>query len=222
MRRVALPDYATLVARLISGEGLAVTCSELEERLLSATLALLSHTDERHITADDIAAEARVGRGSIFRCFGSKDALIALVYERELGRAVARVRAAAAGASDPASALAAAFSELQEITVRHALVRRLASAAPDRLVELCRSGEPSGLRLISALLKSLAHEHAGETRIDSSGLDAAVEILTELHFAGLFVEHSPSTSRERAEVVSATTALSVSSDPRRSPRRRRS
>ena len=191
-----VPDYASPLAELLRGTPSPRDYSQTERRLLDAALALLAEHAERRLTSDDIAAAAKVGRGSIFRCFGSKDALIVEVYEREVRRTVNEVHNACADATGAGDALVKAFEALQSIFTSHAVVQRLARTEPDRLVELCRAGELSGIELIRALLTSLALEAAGSTPVDSDGLSAAVSILSELHFAHLFLA-PPVTDRGR-------------------------
>jgi AcrR family transcriptional regulator len=208
-QEVLLPDYAGPLAELIKGSASAREFTATELRLLDAALTLLADHGERRLTSDDIATAARVGRGSIFRCFGSKDALIAQVYERELRRAIGRVRKAAQPAADAADALVRAFDALQQIITEHAVIRRLARVEPDRLIELCHSGEPSGLSLIRSLLTTLAHEHASETPIDPDGLEAAVAMLAQLHFARLFLGRPPSDHVRCVQIVRQIAAASL-------------
>jgi AcrR family transcriptional regulator len=49
----------------------------LREKILTSALELFSHNGFDKVTADELAAEARVGKGSVYRQFGSKEGLYA-------------------------------------------------------------------------------------------------------------------------------------------------
>ena len=49
----------------------------LREKILTSALELFAHNGFDRVTADELAAEARVGKGSVYRKFGSKEGLYA-------------------------------------------------------------------------------------------------------------------------------------------------
>src|ERR1700733_2401004 len=49
----------------------------LREKILTSALELFAHNGFDQVTADELAAEARVGKGSVYRKFGSKEGLYA-------------------------------------------------------------------------------------------------------------------------------------------------
>ena len=49
----------------------------LREKILTSALELFAHNGFEKVTADELAAEARVGKGSVYRQFGSKEGLYA-------------------------------------------------------------------------------------------------------------------------------------------------
>jgi AcrR family transcriptional regulator len=49
----------------------------LREKILMSALELFAHNGFDKVTADELAAEARVGKGSVYRQFGSKEGLYA-------------------------------------------------------------------------------------------------------------------------------------------------
>lgn len=49
----------------------------LREKILTSALELFAHNGFEKVTADELAAGARVGKGSVYRQFGSKEGLYA-------------------------------------------------------------------------------------------------------------------------------------------------
>jgi AcrR family transcriptional regulator len=77
-----------------------------EARILDAALAAVAAGAS---TMDDIAARAGVGRVTLFRRFGTKEALLQRLYHREVARFLMEVDAALREIDDPAERVAEAF-----------------------------------------------------------------------------------------------------------------
>ena len=207
------PNYHLLVSQVMGDELELAERSTSDIRVLDAALSLLGEYGERRLTIDDVAAKAKVGRRTIFRRFGSKDALVAATYQREVSRAVARITVAADAASSPLEALTAAYCQLAEIAVDHPVIRRLARVEPEVLVELWRSGSPSGHEMIRTVLHSLV-ERVAESAAQSSALKDGCDILCRLLFADELLARAPENGESRRETVrrllNATVALDTS------------
>lgn len=153
-----------------------------DTRVLDAALELIGDIGEHRLTMDDVARQAKVGRRTLFRRFGSRDALLTRVYQREVVRAVTRIGDAADAESDGLDALVAAFVALVEHSDRHPVIRRLARAEPETLVELWRTGSPSGREMGLMLLHSVA------VQLDHGLTAPQLRQVTELLIALLFAE----------------------------------
>lgn len=149
--------------------------SATDVRVLDATLVLLGEHGERRLTMDDVAAKAKVARRTLFRRFGSKQELLERAYAREVRLAAEHLAATVDGIADVADALVAAHLWLVEYSTGHPVIRRLARAEPETLVELWRSGAPSGHEMARMLLRSVADRAEGRTV--SGDLDRACELL---------------------------------------------
>ncbi len=78
-RQRATVDLAKVLAAIPTAE-----FDELDTQLLDATDRLLRKRGLRKWTLDDVADEARAGRTTVYRRFGSRDALVHAVLAREL------------------------------------------------------------------------------------------------------------------------------------------
>jgi AcrR family transcriptional regulator len=113
----------------------------ISERILDAALALVAASGFRHLTMDDVAARAGVGRMTVYRRFGSRQQLTDALAVRECRRCLAQI----AAALDPTRAIEERAADLFVATLRvireHPLLARLARVEPDALLyELNRDG----------------------------------------------------------------------------------
>ena len=118
-------------------------------------------------TMDDIAARAGVGRVTLFRRFGSKEALLRRLYVLEVERFLARVDAALAEVDDPADRIAEAFVACVREGARHPL---LAAVPPGAILEALAAGDPSPIELARRFVAD---------RLES-GQEAAADLLVRL------------------------------------------
>jgi AcrR family transcriptional regulator len=205
------PDYNTLISQVMRGKLEAAEHSATDTRVLDAALILLGEYGERRLTIDDVASKAKVGRRTIFRRFGSKDALVAATYHREVSRAIAQIAVAADAADDPLEALTAAYCQLTEVAVNHPVIRRLSRVEPDVLVELWRSGSPSGHDLVRTVLLTLIDQHAASAA-QSSALKDGCDILCRLVFADELLACEPKRRQSRRDTVRRLLYALVASD----------
>jgi AcrR family transcriptional regulator len=113
----------------------------IETRILDAALQAVA---AGAATMDDIAARANVGRVTLFRRFGSKEALLRRLYVREVERFLARVDAALSEFDDPADRIAEAFVACARVGARHPL---LATVPPGTVLEALAAGDPAPLEV---------------------------------------------------------------------------
>jgi AcrR family transcriptional regulator len=69
----------------------------LRERILESATALFAEREFDRVLIDDVAGRARVGKGSVYRRFGSKEELYAAVVIAGFGELQEQIRAALAG-----------------------------------------------------------------------------------------------------------------------------
>ena len=136
----------------------------LAERILDATLELVAGSGFRHLTMDDVARRARMGRMTVYRRFGTRQALIDALAVRECRRCLDTI-AAALDRSDPMpDRLVSLFTTTIGVIRDHPLLERLARVEPEALLrELTRDGS-AVFRLVQQFLSNLIEEgqRAGE------------------------------------------------------------
>lgn len=79
------------MARLRWGEDAPVDPSDARRRLLDAAEACFAHYGVMKTTVEDVAAEARVSRATVYRYFDGRDELILGVLMREANRFLGRL-----------------------------------------------------------------------------------------------------------------------------------
>lgn len=140
------PDLTALLSRALRPTG-APGGDATDERILDAALHAVAAHGTRRTTMDDIAARSGVARVTLFRRFGSKDALIERLLVRELLVFLTQVDAAIERLDDPAERVAEAFVACVRAGAQHPLVARMARTEPGAALERLHHGDPSPLEL---------------------------------------------------------------------------
>lgn len=118
------------------------------EQVLDAALEVAAASGLRHLTMDDVAARAGVGRMTVYRRFSSRQQLIDALAVRECRRCLGRI----AGALDPGEPIASLCSATLGVIRDHPLLARLARVEPEALVRELRRDDSAVLRLIHEFL----------------------------------------------------------------------
>jgi len=135
---------------------------QLAQRILDAALALAAASGLRHLTMDDVARRAGVGRMTVYRRFGSREALLDALAVREARRCLATI----AQALDPAAPIDDRLAELFVATLgvirEHPLLERLARVEPEALLlELTRDDSAVFKLVLEFLVAEIAAAQAG-------------------------------------------------------------
>ena len=136
----------------------------MSQRILDAALDLVAASGFRHLTMDEVAARARVGRMTVYRHFGSRQQLTDALSVRECRRCLNEI----AASLDPSKPIADRAADLFVATLRvireHPLLERLARVEPEALLyELNRDGS-AVFRLVREFVVALivVAQDAGE------------------------------------------------------------
>ncbi len=105
------------------------------ERILDAALALSAASGIRHLTIDDVAARAGVGRMTVYRRFDGRSGLLEALAAREGARCLAELDAASPADAPLAEQVTAGFVTSLRIAREHPLLSRLARHEPEAMLE---------------------------------------------------------------------------------------
>ncbi len=134
------------------------------ERILDAALALAAASGLRHLTMDDVARRAGVGRMTVYRRFATKPALIETLSVRECRRCLATIGAAIDFSAPVEDRATAVFVTVLRIIREHPLLERLARVEPEALLGELTRDHSAVFRLVRDFLVTLIRtgQDAGE------------------------------------------------------------
>jgi len=136
----------------------------LAQRILDAALHLAAASGLRHLTMDDVARRARVGRMTVYRRFGSRTALLDALTVRECRRCLERIGAAIDPGAPALDRLASVFTATLAVIHEHPLLERLARVEPEALLRELARDSSAVFRLVHDFLRGLivSGQQAGE------------------------------------------------------------
>ena len=135
-----------------------VASDAMSERILDAALTLAAASGLRHLTMDDVARKAQVGRMTVYRRFGSRSALVDALAVRECRRCLDTI-AAALDPGDPfPERVATLFTATLKVIREHPLLERLARVEPEALLFELTRNDSEVFRLVREFLISLIRQ----------------------------------------------------------------
>lgn len=132
--------------------------SATHERILDATLAGVSAHGLARLSLEDVAREAHVSRQTVYRYFGSRDALVTAMILREEESFIATVTQAAAEHTDVRPAFEAAIAIALRLAREHPLLDRLLATEPESLLPFLTTGSGPLLSAGRPVLERLVAE----------------------------------------------------------------
>jgi AcrR family transcriptional regulator len=159
-----MPAQAARVLALAFDPEVSTSDDATSERVLDAALELAAAAGLQHLTMDDVAQRAGVGRMTVYRRFGSRTALVDALAVRECRGCLERIAAAIDPAAPADERIAAQFTETLAVIREHPLLAHLAHFEPESLLrELTRDGS-AVFRLVREFLIGLIADgqRAGE------------------------------------------------------------
>lgn len=128
-------------------------------RILDAVIDSAATFGLSRLTLEDVARGAGVSRQTLYRYFGSRDALIAAAVLREEERLLARMEQAAAQHVSFRPALEAAIAEALRAAREHPLLDRLLATEPETLLPYLLSGDNPVLSAAEPAVRRLLQHH---------------------------------------------------------------
>jgi len=153
-----MPPSGTATARVLAlafDPAVPTADDAMAERILDAALELAAASGLKHLTMDDVARRARVGRMTVYRRFGSKDALVDALAVREARRCLARIAAAIDARKPIAERLTDLFIVVLSVIREHPLLERLARVEPEALLRELTRDDSAAFELVREFLIGL-------------------------------------------------------------------
>ena len=175
----------------------------VSDRILDATLALAAASGVQHLTMDAVARRAHVGRMTVYRRFGDKQALVVALGAREGRRCLAELDAAASPDAPIAEQVAAGFLTSLRLAREHPLLSRLARIEPETVLGALTK---DGGALFALAHGYLAHRLRKSQRagvLGSVDVEEAAELLIRLASSFVLIPESvlPVEDEERMREV---------------------
>lgn len=181
----------------IIGSTLAEHREHVRTRLFSALARLMETTGFDTLTMSDIAAEAGVGRTSVYNHFADKESLLIGYIEHETGQFLIDLRAALEGVTDPDERLRIYIRQQMALTTTyHAPGPDLRSVVSHDTVARLREH----VREVERLLREILADGITAGRLPDQDVDAVVPLV----HACLTGRARPRDEDSRLRAVSAT------------------
>ncbi len=127
-------------------------------RILDAALELAAASGLRHLTMDDVAQRAGVGRMTVYRRFGNKATLVDALAVRECRRCLATISDALEPDQGFADLAASLFVAVIGVIRDHPLLARLARVEPNALLSELTRDHSAVFRMVHEFLITLIRE----------------------------------------------------------------
>jgi AcrR family transcriptional regulator len=160
------------------------------ERILDAALALAAASGIRHLTMDDVARRARVGRMTVYRRFGDKAQLIDALVVRECRRCLAELDAAIGPDATIEDQVAEGFVTSMRLAREHPLLNRLARFEPEAVLEAFVADGDTVFAAARAFVAGRLRASQAAGVLGAVDVEAAAELLVRLAFSFVLIQES--------------------------------
>jgi AcrR family transcriptional regulator len=210
----------SIAGALTAGAGAPPEPDATAARILDAALALAAESGLRHLTMDDVARRAGVGRMTVYRRFGDRQRLVDALAAREAAAVLAALDAASRPDDPIDEQVAAGFATAIRLAREHPLLNRLARIEPDAVVWALRD---DGSALFATCRAQLAERLRAAQRAGvlagAAAVDQAAELLVRLVVSFVLVEDTvlPLDGEEAARAVARRLVAPMLSGQTRAP-----
>jgi AcrR family transcriptional regulator len=170
---------ASLLA-LALDPGVATPVDKASERILDAALELAAASGLNNLTMDDVARRAGVGRMTVYRRFGDRQALVQALGVRETRGALADIAAAVDPGLPIEERVADGFVAALRVASTHPLLVRFARFEPEALLEPLRAKDDLFARTLREFVASQIRDGQQSGGSSVANADAAAELLVRI------------------------------------------
>jgi AcrR family transcriptional regulator len=181
----------SILQRALGAAGTRVPDDAMSERVLDAALELVAASGLRHLTMDDVAARAGVGRMTVYRRFGDRDRLIDLLAIRESRRCLAEIDATVDPGAPVDEQIAQGFLTSLRLIRDHPLLDRLARHEPEAALQALNQDGAAIFAISRAFVSARIADAKRRGMVGEVDPDHVAELLIRLGFSFLLI---PATS----------------------------
>ena len=162
----------------------------VSDRVLDAALDLAAASGVEHLTMEAVARRARVGRMTVYRRFGDKQALVAALGAREGRRCLAELDAAAAPDAPIAQQVASGFVTSLRLAREHPLLSRLARLEPETVLSALTEDGGALFGVARGYLATRLRESQRAGVLGPIEIEEAAELLVRLALSFVLIPES--------------------------------
>ncbi len=183
-------ESASLLQRALD-PGVQTPSDATSARILDAALELAAASGVRNLTMDSVAERAGVGRMTVYRRFGGRDALVEALSVREARRCLAELDSTVDPGAPVADQIAQGLLTSLRLVREHPLLDRLARVEPAAALAALRSDEAAVFAMGRAFVAERVRVSQRAGMVDRS-LDPThvAEVLVRLGFSFLLLPDS--------------------------------
>lgn len=163
----------------------------LSERILDAALEISAASGVRHLTMDEVADRAQVGRMTVYRRFGSREHLEEALAVREARRCLVELDSTVDPGAPVADQIAQGMLTSLRLIREHPLLERMSRLEPAAALAAL-TAEGSAVFAMGRSFVAARIEEAQRAGAVDRGLDAeyAAELIVRLGFSFLLIPQS--------------------------------
>ncbi len=179
----------TLLTNAVGPE-VEVPDDAVSERILDAALELAAASGVGNLTMDAVARRARVGRMTVYRRFGDKGALVAVLGAREGRRCLVELDAAASADAPIEEQVAAGFATSLRLAREHPLLSRLGRLEPEAVLSALTEDGGALFGLARGYLAQRLRDSQQAGVLGPLEVEEAAELLVRLAFSFVLIPES--------------------------------
>ena len=180
---------------------------DLRTKILDGTLTAIGRHGLRKLGMTDVAAAAGVSRGTLYRYFGSRDALLEALFEYERHRFQAAVNQVLADVPPGIPRLEAHIQFVLEYLREHPALARLVENEPRYGLSFLESHYPSFRNATAAILEPIVESSDGALEELGVTLEVASDLLFRILLS--FFLFRPDEDVEAASLVAITSVVAA-------------
>jgi AcrR family transcriptional regulator len=183
-------DSVTLLTRGF-GSSVEVPADATSERILDAALKICAESGVRHLTMDDVAERAGVGRMTVYRRFGSREQLEEVLAVREARRCLAELDSTVDPGAPVPDQIAQGLLTTLRLIREHPLLARMSRVEPAAALAALRDEGTSIFAMSRAFMATRIREgQKAGTVAGAVDPEQAGEVLSRIGFSFLLIPES--------------------------------